>query len=137
MRRFFFFCVGGGLAFLVDAGLLHLLVVTGGLDPYIARLCSFMSAVTNTWLFNRSFTFSPGQVRGWALLHEWARYVASQLGGFAVNYAVYAAMVWSLVLVRQWPVLGVAAGSVAGLLVNYVLAQRYVFIERPEEQDHG
>ena len=34
-------------------------------------------------------------------------------------------------------VLGVAAGSVAGLLVNYVLAQRYVFIERPEEQDHG
>ena len=44
MRRFFFFCVGGGLAFLVDAGLLHLLVVTGGLDPYIARLCSFMAA---------------------------------------------------------------------------------------------
>lgn len=137
MRRFAFFCVGGGLAFLVDAGVLHLLVGPGGLDPYLARLCSFMSAVTTTWLFNRSFTFSPGRVRGWALLHEWARYVPSQLGGFAVNYAVYAAMVWSLVLVRQWPVLGVAAGSVAGLLVNYVLAQRYVFIERPGRQDHG
>lgn len=137
MRQFAFFCVGGGLAFLVDAGVLHLLMAQLGLDPYLARLCSFMSAVTTTWIFNRTFTFTPRQVRGTALLREWVRYVASQLGGFAVNYAVYAVMVWSLVLVRQWPVLGVAAGSVAGLLVNYVLAQRLVFLERPREQDHG
>lgn len=133
MRRFALFCVGGGLAFVVDAGVLHLLMAQVGLGPYLARLCSFMSAVTTTWLFNRSFTFAMAQARGRAVLHEWGRYVVSQLGGFGVNYTVYAAMVWSSALVRQWPVLGVAAGSVAGLMVNYVLAQRYVFGERPGE----
>lgn len=133
MRRFVLFGFGGGLAFLVDAGVLHLLMAKWGLGPYLARLCSFMSAVTTTWLFNRSVTFATGQARGRALLREWVRYVASQLGGFGVNYAVYAAMVWSSMLVRQWPVLGVAAGSVAGLVVNYVLAQRYVFSKRPGE----
>ena len=137
MRRFAFFCVGGGLAFLVDAGVLHLLVGPVGLSPYTARLCSFISAVTTTWLFNRSFTFSTNQVRDLSPLEEWARYVISQLGGFAVNYGVYAVMVWSLPLVRQLPVLGVAAGSVAGLLVNYMLAQRYVFTEKPGGRDNG
>lgn len=133
MRRFALFCVGGGLAFLVDAGVLHLLMAQAGLGPYLARLCSFMSAVTATWLFNRSFTFASGRAGGTSLPHEWARYVVSQLGGFGVNYAVYAAMVWSSALVRQWPVLGVAAGSVAGLVVNYLLAQRYVFGEKRGE----
>lgn len=137
MRRFLLFGVGGGLAFLVDAGVLHLLMAQWGLGPYLARLCSFMSAVTTTWLFNRSFTFAAGRAGGAALLHEWARYVVSQLGGFGVNYAVYAALVWSSMLVRQWPVLGVAAGSAVGLVVNYVLAQRYVFGERPGGQGDG
>lgn len=120
------FGVGGGLAFLVDAGVLHLLARRWGVDPYGARLGSFMCAVTATWLFNRTFTFGAYQHKQ-TLLHEWTRYVVSQLGGFAVNYAVYAALVWSLALVHHWPVLGVAAGSAAGLTVNYLLARRYVF----------
>jgi len=127
MRQFVFFCIGGGLAFLVDAGVLHLLIGTWGLGPYLARLCSFMSAVTITWLFNRSFTFTVGRARGHTLLREWVRYVVSQLGGFGVNYAVYAVLVSSSMVVLQWPVLGVAAGSVAGLVANYLLAKRYVF----------
>ena len=53
--------------------------------------------------------------------------MGTQLGGFSVNYAVYALMLWMLPLVHRWPVLGVAAGSVAGLVVNFVLARRFVF----------
>jgi putative flippase GtrA len=86
-----------------------------------------MSAVTVTWLFNRSFTFNVGWPREHTLLREWVRYVVSQLGGFGVNYAVYAVLVSSSMVVLQWPVLGVAAGSVAGLVANYLLAKRYVF----------
>ena len=127
MRRFALFCVAGGLAFLVDAGVLHLLATVWARDPYAARVVSFLCAVTVTWLFNRSLTFADraGRVRHW--LREWAGYVVSQLGGFSVNYAVYALLVWSLPLFRQWPVLGVAAGSAAGLVVNFILASRFVF----------
>lgn len=132
MCQFVLFGVSGGMAFLVDAGVLHLLVGVWGLDPYAARLVSFLCAVTTTWLFNRTFTFAMS--RGYeGLLHEWARYVVFQTSGFAVNYLVYAALVWSLPQVRQWPVLGVAAGSAAGMVVNYFMASRYVFRRRADK----
>lgn len=124
MRQFAKFCVGGVLAFLVDAGMLHA-VVSLGLDPYTGRVLSFLCAVTTTWWFNRTYTFagnvSPRRLR------EWGRYATSQLGGGAVNYVIYAALVYAVAEVQRWPVLGVAAGSIGGLLVNFMLARRYVF----------
>jgi len=125
MRQFAWFCVAGALAFAVDAGVLQLLLLAPQADPYSARVLSFLCAVTTTWLFNRRVTFAHGS--GLPLHREWMLYVGTQLGGFAVNYAVYALLVYSIDLVRAWPVLGVAAGSVAGLLVNFVAARRLVF----------
>lgn len=133
MHQFMVFGIGGGLAFLVDAGVIYLLTKSWGCNPYWARLGSFICAVTVTWLFNRTFTFAADRLGKSSLLGEWGRYAISQLGGFAVNYAVYAVLVWSLPLVRQWPPIGVAAGSVAGLSVNYLLAKRYVFGYRETE----
>lgn len=119
------FAVSGALAFLVDGGVVQTLVSLADADPYLARGVSFLCAVTFTWAFNRRFTFPDGREQ--AAWPQWRRYVATQLGGFAVNYAVYAAMVALLPLVRVWPILGVAAGSAAGLLVNYAAAKRLVF----------
>ena len=127
MRRFALFCVGGGLAFLVDAGVLHLLASVLGVNPYLARLFSFSSAVTTTWLFNRTLTFADAKDGALHWTREWGRYVVSQLGGFSVNYGVYALLLWALPLFRQWPVLGVAAGSATGMVVNYLLARHFVF----------
>lgn len=126
MRRFLLFAFAGGLAFVVDAGVLHLLVGVG-LNPYAGRVLSFLCAVTATWWLNRTLTFSMPRHVPASLLREWGHYLVTQLGGFAVNYAVFAALVWTSALVRQWPVVGVAAGSVGGLLVNFALASRYVF----------
>jgi len=136
MRSFLLFGVAGGLAFLVDAGVLHLLVPVLGADPYLARLASFLCAVTATWVFNRSITFS-GSARALPLWQEWGRYLVSQLGGFSVNYLVYAALVATVDCVRQWPVIGVAAGSLAGLVVNYLLARRYVFRRAAKPEGTG
>jgi putative flippase GtrA len=129
MRRFGLFCIAGGLAFLVDAGVLFLLTTWTGAGPYLARLISFLCAVSTTWLFNRAVTFADA-VRASSLWHEWVRYLVSQLSGFSANYLVYAVLVWSVEPVRRWPVLGVAAGSLAGLVLNYALAHRYVFGRR-------
>lgn len=124
--RLVLFALAGALAFLVDAGILQLLVWGAGMDPYLARIGSFLCAVTTTWVFNRSVTFVDVMPTSgpWG---QWCRYVISQLGGFSVNYFVYAVLVGSLAVVRQWPALGVGAGSLAGLIVNYFFASRFVF----------
>jgi putative flippase GtrA len=127
MRRFALFCVAGGFAFLVDAGVLYALTTLAGVGLYSARLLSFLCAVSTTWLFNCAITFADarGESSRW---RGWLRYLVSQLGGFSANYLVYAALVSYLEVVRRWPVLGVAAGSLVGLVLNYALARRYVFV---------
>lgn len=125
MRQFALFCVAGAIGFVVDAGIVQALVAGLGWDPYASRVISFLCAMTATWVFNRRYTFA--RQRGESLWHEWMRYGLAMLGGFAVNYGVYALMVWQLALVREWPVLGVAAGSIFGLAVNYTSSRLWVF----------
>jgi len=125
VRQFALFCVAGVIGFVVDAGIVQALVGVGGFDPYLSRVVSFLCAMTATWLFNRRYTFVAGRDEGpWK---EWLRYFVAMLGGFAVNYGIYAALVYGVPLVRLWPVLGVAAGSVAGLVVNYASSRYWVF----------
>lgn len=129
MRQFALFCLSGVIGFIVDAGVVQALVSFAQLDPYVARLFSFLCAVTATWLFNRRYTFTS--TRNESVLRESMRYLGAMLGGFAVNYAVYAALVYAFSPVREWPVLGVAAGSVAGLVVNYLSSRYWVFRHPP------
>lgn len=124
MRQFVRFCFAGGLAFVVDAGILHA-VVAAGVDPYAGRVVSYLCAVTTTWWFNRTYTFTA--TAGKPRLREWGHYAVSQLGGGMMNYAIYAVLVYGVLDVQRWPVLGVAAGSIGGLVVNFLLARRYVF----------
>lgn len=52
LRRFI---VVGGLGFVIDGGLLMLLLASG-VDVLPASLFSFLCAVSATWLFNRTWT---------------------------------------------------------------------------------
>jgi putative flippase GtrA len=47
--------------------------------------------------------------------------------GGLVNYTTYAILVTWVSAASAHPVLGVAAGSIAGLAVNFALSQRVVF----------
>ncbi|MBX3726579.1 MAG: GtrA family protein [Xanthomonadales bacterium] len=125
MTRLLRFGVVGVLGFLVDAGVLMLLVGPGGVDPYLARVPSFLAAATATWLCNRYWTFADR--RGRDRLAELRRWLLAMAGGGLVNYAVYAALLATLATVQAWPVLGVAAGSLAGMLVNFASSSRWIF----------
>lgn len=125
MRQFALFCVAGTIGFLVDAAIVQALVRGLGRDPYASRVVSFLCAMTATWIFNRRYTFA--HAAGESLLHEWARYGVAMIGGFVVNYGTYALLVWQFPLVREWPVIGVAAGAVPGLAVNYATSRFWVF----------
>lgn len=128
VRQFALFCVAGTLGFVIDGVMVQILVSLAGSDPYLSRLFSFLCAMTATWWFNRRFTFQQRRFGG--ALQEWAHYGLAMIGGFAVNYAVYAGLVYQFPLVRQWPILGVAAGSIAGLAVNYTSSRFWIFRAR-------
>jgi putative flippase GtrA len=49
------------------------------------------------------------------------------LGGGMVNYASYALLVYFIEFVARQPVWGVAVGSCAGMMANYLLARFFIF----------
>jgi putative flippase GtrA len=131
--QFLHFALIGALGFLVDATSLQAFLNIAGLDPYAGRAGSFLVAVTFTWWMNRKFTFHSSDSR---LVHEWGRFLAANSLGGAVNLGVYAALVASVDLVASHPVLGVAAGSIAGLAVNF-LGSRFFVFRGPEKDVAG
>jgi putative flippase GtrA len=124
-KQLVWFGVGGFVGFVVDAGIVQLLVSVLHADPYVGRLFSFLCAATATWLFNRHFTFL--QRGDYTLFGEWSRYVAAMSAGFALNYATYVLVVYFSHFVRAWPAVGVAAGSLPGSAVNFLGARQWVF----------
>lgn len=119
------FALGGVLGFLVDAGLLHVLMRDAAVGVYPARVVSFVFAASTTWLWNRTFTFAHR--RHLDAGAEWSRWLAVMGVGALLNYTVFAALVAWVDAVRHWPVLGVAAGSGVAAVVNFGSARKVVF----------
>lgn len=122
--RLIWFVVAGGIGFVVDAGVLTLLVQVG-LDPRPARLVSFAAAVLTTWLINRSRTF--GDRAGPPSLAELGRYVAASLAAATCNLAVFMALVSALEVFRAMPVLAVAVATLVGMSINFWSYSSIVF----------
>jgi putative flippase GtrA len=128
LRKFVLFGIAGGAGFVVDTAVLYLL--KGALGLYGARVVSFLCAVFTTWLINRTVAFK-GQPADVPIWREFLHYLGAMILGGAVNYAVYAALVATVPLVAAQPVLGVAAGVIAGMFVNFLLADKLVFRQKP------
>jgi len=124
VRELVLFGLVGVIGFLVDSGVLYLLKSSLGL--YYGRLFSFISAVFTTWILNRHLTFSE-RASGLSLFSEFFRYFGLMLGGGVVNYVSYALLVYFVEFVARQPVWGVAVGSCAGMMVNYLLARFFIF----------
>jgi putative flippase GtrA len=124
-RQLVLFGIGGTIGFIVDAGVLQLLVSGLAWDRFSGRLISFVCAATATWFFNRHYTFRG--IRRHSLLGEWSRYIFAMSGGFACNFATYSTLVLWFNLDRQYLILGVAAGSIAGLGVNFLASRYWVY----------
>lgn len=118
------FAVVGTVGFIVDAGVL--LAVETLLGAYLGRILSFSAAVFSTWLLNRSWTFRDRH-SGTSALREFMRYFCVCLGGGSLNLAVYSLLVWWFSWQGQTLLLAVAAGSLAGMAVNYLLSKYLVF----------
>jgi putative flippase GtrA len=123
-QEFLRFGVVGAIGFLADTAVLYGALALGA-GLYLGRAISYVSAATVTWALNRAWTFRG---RGGGPVHrQWALFVVVNLVGFALNYGTYALLVTFVPVVAAHPVLGVAAGSVAGMFTNFALSRRLVF----------
>jgi putative flippase GtrA len=127
-EQFLRFAVVGAAGFAVDSAALYIAMQWLHSGHYLGRLISYLIAATFTWAMNRRFTFA-GQVTR-RRLSQWLKFLAVNSTGGAANYAVYALLVGTSMLVTEWPVIGVAAGSVAGLAINFILSRKLVFEQR-------
>jgi putative flippase GtrA len=131
--QFFSFCVVGTVGFVVDLGTLY--AVSPWLGWHGGRAVSFLAAASATWWLNRRFTFGGAVLQEQERMgaaREYLRYLASMLGGALVNYGAYA------VVLRYMdsdlaPLCGVAAGSIAGLAVNFLSARFFVFRKKAQQ----
>jgi putative flippase GtrA len=125
------FAVVGVAGFVVDAGVLTLLVSLAGWNVYAARCVSFGFAVLVTWLINRRWTFANRSMPGASAAGaEYARYLVVQVIGALANLGVFVAMLALQPALIRYPVVPLAIGAVAGLLVNYFGARAWVFVHR-------
>jgi putative flippase GtrA len=130
IRKFVLFGIAGGMGFVVDAGIAYLLVATP-LGFYGARVISFLCAVATTWLINRSLAFRAQRADHLPAWREFLHYLGAMLLGGAVNVAVSFALYAWFQPSRELSVLCVAAGVLAGMFVNFLLADKLVFRQKP------
>ena len=118
------FGVVGTVGFLVDTLTLYLALALGA-GLYGGRVLSYLTAASANWILNRAWTFrqadrsQPGR--------QWLLFLLVNLLGFALNYGTYALLVRHWPMAAAYPVIAVAAGSIAGLTGNFVLSRRFVF----------
>lgn len=127
LSQLFRFALVGAIGFIVNALLVELLALYTG--PVVAQLLAFPVAATSTWLMNRRFTFAATAP---ASFSEWRKYLLANTAGMVANNGFYFLTVLSSDFAYKHPVIGVAAGSVAGLFFNFVATRAYVFKARSD-----
>lgn len=126
VRQVILFGVVGVVGFAVDAGVLTLLLQLTRVGFYLGRIVSFLSAASVTWILNKHITFRGSEARH-NLISQWGRFLGTQTVGGTVNFAVYSLLLWRFPVARAFPIIAVGAGSLSGLLVNFVLARALIF----------
>ena len=117
----------GIIGFLIDASVLTGLVLVAGWSTLPARLVSMSLAITGTWLINRRFTFTGSTVPPRV---EYAGYVAIQLVGVCINFAVFVACLKVWPHLARWPVVPLAVGAATSLSFNFVAARNTLYSAR-------
>lgn len=125
IHEFMRYCLVGLVGMGVDAGILEL-SVGAGIAPLVARVMSMACALMTTYTLHGRFTF---RVAGLADRSRWLKFMASNLLGAAINYGVFALLLFTLPFTdaRASRFVALAAGTAAGLGFNFWANRRFVF----------
>jgi len=123
--QFFKFGIIGVLGFAVDSAMLYFGIYILGLGRVAAGLFSFPFAVTATWIGNRIYTFRDAPHMPAA--KQLAKFATVCAVGLVFNRGTYSLLVHYVPFVYTYPVIGLLAGTAAGMFFNFFAARRHVF----------
>jgi putative flippase GtrA len=117
---------------LIDIGLLYLLNLLG-LNIYLARIPSFLAAMSLGYLLNRYFTFHHLET-GRALWHSLLRHYSVHSIGGCINYGIFTV---TLIIGQKLggqasasgtlPFVAVWIGGIFGMCFNFFFSKKMVF----------
>jgi putative flippase GtrA len=121
LRRIAKFAVVGASGFVVDFAVLDALILLAGWQPVWANTCSFSLAVTNTFIWNRLWTFPESRQR--SLGRQLIQFFLVNLVGLGINQLTFlgsASLVWGHLLPLVWSTnLAKMTASGVALIWNY------------------
>jgi len=123
--QFVRFCFVGCIGFIIDASIVYGLVTSFGMDPYLTRIVSYVSAATATWKLNRRFTFPQNLNR--RLRREWFYYITANAIGGTANFLTYVVCLSYFQDINIGIIIGVASGSAVGIAFNFSASKWWVF----------
>lgn len=128
------------MGFLVDLSTMALFLQI--MPPLEARAAAFWCAASATWWINRRLTFRQRQHKAWK--KQWAQSLSSALLAFVPNLGVYSGLlilwesiettVFDAALTSLMPYLLMIPGIAAGMVVNYWLANLWVFKHQDQRE---
>ena len=131
--RLISFGLVGASGFLIDVGF-YLALQGIGVEHRAARFGSFWPAVSWNWLVNRALTFDERPYQPHA--RQWTRFVASSAIGLGVNVGSYALLTSFVEPFARLRLLALVIGVCLGGVVNFLIANRYVYRRNPNAPDH-
>jgi putative flippase GtrA len=135
MGEFARFVLVGGTGFLIDGGVLSLLL-DHQWEAGPARAVSFALAVAWTYVLNRSLTFKAKRASARVEQGTAVAYFVIQGLGALTNFGVFLVALAFRPDWRAFPWLPLAIGAVFGLAVNYTLS-KLLFQWRKQREIHG
>ena len=128
LARVPFFSAVGASGLVVDL-ICYLGLQWAGVEHRLARFLSFWPAVGWNWALNRGLTFSERARQ--PHLGQLARFMASSLIGLAANVGSYALLTSYADLFDRHRLLAFFCGVGLGSIVNFLVADLYVYGRRP------
>ncbi|MBB3287297.1 MULTISPECIES: GtrA family protein [unclassified Rhizobium] len=125
MKKLFRFLIAGSVGFIVDAGVLHLLLWFTPFGPFVGRAISIPSALLATWFINRNFTFGRSDR---SLAAEGFRYGSVGLTSALLNYALFSSLLMAEPALR--PIIALTLASAAATAFSFFGYSRFVFRHR-------
>ncbi|MBR0557368.1 GtrA family protein [Ciceribacter sp. L1K23] len=122
MAKLLRFGIVGSVGFLVDAGILALLLGFTPLGPFVSRAIAIAVAMMATWYLNRRFTFGASRH---SIVREGFRYGSVGLTSALVNYLVYSALLISFPTLQ--PLAALVVSSIAAMAFSFFGYSRFVF----------
>lgn len=117
------FLIIGGIAFIIDAGILQGLVIVG-VDPYVARLFSIFTAIVFTWWFNRKHSF---QIDTKPNLKEFLKYFSTSAAGASINWVSYSVLIIYFIIDSNYLVVAAGIATCIAMVFNFLSMKYLVF----------